>query len=70
VYESRAGEKAQVTKITRLKVADEHEAGADRFVVVMRIGESQKERRDLTSHGKSIKPTFERGKDFERWSQK
>jgi hypothetical protein len=58
MYESGAGETVQAAQIARPKVADEHQSGADRFVVVKTFCESKTERRDLTSRKKSIKPTL------------
>ena len=49
MYESKAGETVQAAPIVRPKVADEHQSGADRFVVVKMFCESKTERRDLTS---------------------
>ena len=53
-YESKAGETVQAAQIVRPKVADEHLTGADKFVVVMMLRESEEERRDLTSRVKSF----------------
>jgi len=68
-YESKAGEKTQAAQIARSKVADEHLSGADKFVVVTTFCESKTERRDLTSRVKSIRTTFKKRKEFERWNQ-
>ena len=40
-YESKAGETVQAAQIVRPKVADEHLSGADRFVVVLILHESE-----------------------------
>lgn len=58
MYERRAGETVQAAQIVRPKVADEHQSGADRFVVVKTFCESRTERRSLTSRERSIKPTL------------
>jgi hypothetical protein len=58
VYESKAGETVQAAQIVRPKVADEYLSGADRFVVVKTLRESEEQRRGLTGRAKSIKTTL------------
>ena len=57
-YEREAGETVQAAQIVRPKVADEHLSGADKFVVVLILHESEEERRDLTSRVKSFRTTL------------